>query len=97
MAEPDEPFVWIRGMGDPNARLMRIYFGKSSDDPIPFILTVTPEYVAHKIQKTLPLSIQDFQNYCNDHRVELRKIALGCKQRGFNSETLTSFDISRIS
>jgi hypothetical protein len=56
---------------------------------MPFILTVTPEYVIHKLQKTPPLSIQDFQNYCNDRREELRKIALSCKQRGFNTETLT--------
>jgi hypothetical protein len=89
MAEPDEPFVWINSMGDVSGWLMRVYFGKSPDDPMPFILTVTAAYVAHKIQKTLPLTIQDLQNYCDAHREELRQIALRCKQGGRTTETLT--------
>ena len=56
---------------------------------MPFILTLTPEYVASKTQKTLPLTIQEMQNYCTGQREELRKIALNCKQRGLNTEVLT--------
>ena len=89
MAESDEPFVWIKSMGDPSGWLMRVYFGRSPDDPKPFILTVTAAYVVHKIQRTLPLTLQDLQNYCNDHREELRQIALRCKQSGRTTEILT--------
>ena len=86
----DEPFVWIKSLGDERGWLMRVYFGKSPNDPMPFILTVMPGYVAHKLQKTIPpLTLQDIQNYCNDHREELRQIALWCKQGGRTTETLT--------
>ena len=86
----DEPFVWIKSLGDERGWLMRVYFGKSPNDPMPFILTVMPEYVAHKLQKTIPpLTLQDIQNYCNSHREELRQIALRCKQGGRTTETLT--------
>ena len=85
----DEPFVWIKSLGDERSELMRIYFGRSPNDPMPFILTVMPEYVAHKIQKTLPLTIQDLENYCDAHQEELRQIALRCKQGGRTTETLT--------
>jgi hypothetical protein len=56
---------------------------------MPFILTLTPEYVASKTRKTLPLAIQEMQNYCTGQREELRKIALNCNQRGLNTEVLT--------
>jgi hypothetical protein len=67
---------------------MRLRFGTSPDDPMPFILTVTPSYIAHKMQKTLPLSIIELQNYCDHNREALRKIAFNCKQRGKNAEVL---------
>jgi len=84
-----EDFVWLDTKGDLASGLMRLYFGKSRDDPIPFILTVMPQYVARKTQKTLPLAIQDLQNYCTDKREELRLIAFDFRRRGFNAETLT--------
>jgi hypothetical protein len=55
---------------------------------MPFVLTVMPSYVAHKMQKTLPLNIIEVQNYCNDNREALRKVAFNCKQRGKNTELL---------
>src|SRR5262245_1427450 len=45
--EPNEEFIWIATYGDQKSG-MRMHFGKSIDDPIPFILTVTPRYVAHQ-------------------------------------------------
>ena len=89
MTEPQyEEFKWIRTHGDKEVG-MRVYFGKSLDDPIPFILTITPGYVADKTGKTLPLKIQELQNYCTDKREELRKIAFNWKQRGLNTQVLT--------
>jgi len=87
IVEPTEEFIWIATYGDIKSG-MRMHFGKSIDDPIPFILTVTPRYVAHQMQTTLPLKIQELQHYCKEKREELRKIALNCKQRGLNAEVL---------
>jgi hypothetical protein len=90
MTEPDyDRFVWIRTFGDERAYVMRLHFGASPDDQMPFILTVTPEYVARTTQKTMPLKIQELQNYCQDNREELRAIAFRSKQSGLNAETLT--------
>jgi hypothetical protein len=88
MTEPNDKFMWIATYGDVKSG-MRMHFGKSNDDPIPFILTITPGYVAHQMQTTLPLKIQELQDYCKEKREELRKIALNCKQRGLNAEVLT--------
>jgi hypothetical protein len=89
MTEPKyEEFLWIETRGDERTGYMHLRFGKSLDDPMPFVLTVTPSYVAHKTQKTLPLNFIEVQNYCNDNREELRKVAFNCKQRGKNAEFL---------
>jgi hypothetical protein len=90
MTEPKyEEFLWIKTSGDIGTGFMRLQFGMSRDDPMPFILTVMPSYVAHKKQKTLPLNITEVQNYCDDNREALRKIAFNCKQRGRNAEVLS--------
>ena len=88
MAEPDDKFVWINTKGTPAGMLMS--FGGGHGDPNAFILTVTPEYVARKIQKTLPLNLfLEVQNYCDDHKAELRQAALGFKQAGLTTKELT--------
>ena len=89
MTEPKyEEFLWIETRGDEKTGHMYLSFGKSRDDLMPFVLTVTPSYVARKTQKTLPLNIIEVQNYCSDNREALRKIAFNCKQRGKNAELL---------
>ena len=85
----DEEFQWIRAEGILWFPGMKVYFGTQTSDPIPFILTVTPTYAAQKLQKALPIAITDLQNYCDDNREELRKIAFNCKQRrGLNAQVL---------
>ena len=89
MTEPKyEEFLWIENRGNERTGHMDLRFGRSHDDPMPFVLTVTPSYVAHKTQKTLPLNIIELQKYCNDNREALRKVAFNCKQRGKNAEVL---------
>ena len=83
MAEPEDKFVWIKTEGTKTG--MRMYFG---GDPA-FILAVTPAYVARKTTKTLPLNISEVQNYCDDHKEELRQAALGFKQAGLTTKELT--------
>jgi hypothetical protein len=86
MTEPKyEEFRWIKTSGDPRTGFMQVHFGTAPADPMPFILAVTPTYVAHKTQKTLPTELQ---NYCDNNREALREIAFNCKQRGKNAEVL---------
>jgi hypothetical protein len=82
MAAPEDNFVWIKTEGTPAG--MRMYFG----DPA-FILAVTPAYVARKTTKTLPLNISEVQRYCEDHKQELKQVALGFKREGLTSKELT--------
>jgi len=88
MAEPEDKFVWIKS-GGTLAGKMQMSFGGGHGDPNAFILTVTPEYVAHKTQKTLPLNITEVQNFCDDHKEELRQAALGFKRAGLTTKELT--------
>jgi len=42
-----EDFVWLDTKGDIAGKML-LRFGKSPDEPRPFIPTVMPQYVAHK-------------------------------------------------
>jgi hypothetical protein len=46
----DEEFQWIRTEGA-LASGMKVYFGASQDEQLPFVLTITPTYAAQKLQK----------------------------------------------
>jgi len=59
------------------------------DDPRRIILTVTPEYVAHKTSKPLPIHRTEFAHCLDDNAEGLRKIALDCRDRGKTSAILT--------
>jgi len=52
---------------------------------MPFILTLTPQYVARAIGKTAPT---DIQNYAEQNADKLKAIATVEKARGFTTHTL---------
>jgi hypothetical protein len=52
---------------------------------MPFILTLTPHYVACAIGKTEP---SDIQNYAEQNADKLQAIAMFEKARGFSTHTL---------
>ena len=79
-----QEFVWIDTRSDKTTGIIYLRFGKSLDDPMPFVLTVTPSYVAQKMQTTR----REVHNYCNENREALRKVAFNCKQHGKNAEVL---------
>jgi hypothetical protein len=68
--------------------MIDLRYGEAIDDPQPFILTVTPQHVAHAMSKTLPISRLDMQDYVNKNAEKLKGIAQNCKARGFTSEVL---------
>jgi hypothetical protein len=68
--------------------MIDLKFGEALDDPQPFVLTVTPGYVAHETAKTLPISASDLHAYILAHVAKLRATADNCKAGGLTSEVL---------
>ena len=68
--------------------MIDLKFGEAFDDPQPFILTVTPEYVAHETAKSLPISASDLHAYILAHVAKLKATSENCMARGLTSEVL---------
>jgi hypothetical protein len=68
--------------------MIDLKYGEAFDDPQPFILTVTPEYVAHETAKSLPISATDLHAYILAHAAKLRATAENCKARDLTCEVL---------
>jgi hypothetical protein len=83
----NSPFEQIDVKGDPGG-ILRIRYGSSRDDPMPFVLTVTPPFVARALRKTLPIMLQDIQEYARRNSDELRTIAQKAKNQGRDAEVL---------
>ena len=63
----------------------RLSYGTEPSDTVPFILTLTPQYVAHAIGK---VSFVDIQEYAEQNADKLKAIATFEKARGFTTHTL---------
>jgi hypothetical protein len=68
--------------------MIDLKFGEALDDPQPFVLTVTPGYVAQQTAKTLPITASDLHAYILAHIAKLRVTAENCKAGGLTSEVL---------
>jgi hypothetical protein len=68
--------------------MIDLKYGEAFGDPHPFILTVTPEYVAHETAKSLPISASDLHAYILAHAATLRATAENCKARDLSCEVL---------
>ena len=68
--------------------MIDLKYGKAFDDPQPFVLTVTPEYVADETAKSLPVSASDVHAYILAHAAKLKATAENCKARDLTSEVL---------
>jgi hypothetical protein len=68
--------------------MIDLKYGEAFDDPQPFILTVTPEYVAHETAKSPPISASDLHAYILAHAAKLRETAVNCKARDLTCEVL---------
>ena len=80
------PLMLIGTAGD---YYIHLIYGVEIGDRRPIILTVTPEYAAHKTSKPLPIHRSDFAHCLDDNAEDLRKIALDCRDRGKTSAILT--------
>jgi hypothetical protein len=52
--------------------LRHLRYGTGHDDPMPFILTLTSQYVAREIRKTPPVSCLKIQRYAERNADKLR-------------------------
>jgi hypothetical protein len=68
--------------------MIDLKYGEAFDDAQPFILTVTPEYVAHETAKSPPISASDLHAYILAHAAKLRATAENCKARDLTSVVL---------
>ena len=85
--KPDPKFELI-GSDGRFSGLRHLRYGAGHDDPMPFTLTLTPQYVAREIRKTLPVSYIKVQRYAQRNADKLKAIAKFEKERGVNAHTL---------
>lgn len=70
---------------------IHLIYGQETGDPRPFILlTVTPEYVAHKTSTPLPIDRKEFARFVHNNAEDLREMAMSCRDRGKISAVLTA-------
>jgi hypothetical protein len=70
-----ERFELLDTAGDISGKL-RLIYGSGLADPAPFVLTLTPQYVARALGKTLPASFHEIEKYADDNAGDLREMAL---------------------
>jgi hypothetical protein len=64
------------GSGGLFSGLLRLRYGAGHDDPLPFILTLTPQYAAREIRRTPPVSFLKIQRYAERNADKLKAIAI---------------------
>src|SRR5262249_27960068 len=67
-----EPKFELIGSEGLFSRLLHLRYGTGQDDPMPFTLTLTPQYVARDIKKTLPVSFLRVQKYAERNAEKLK-------------------------
>jgi len=85
--EPEPKFELIDSDGLFSG-LRHLRYGTGQDDPMPFTLTLTPQYVAREIQKKLPVSYLKVQRYAEQNADKLKAKAKFEKEHGVNTHTL---------
>jgi hypothetical protein len=65
-----------------------LWYEETVGDPSPFVLTVTPEHVAHETSKPLPLSGFDLEKFILMHAEKLKMTAENCRAQGLTSKVL---------
>jgi hypothetical protein len=83
MSDPELQLIGTRG--EPSG-FVRLSYGTEPGDPMPFILTLTPQYVARAIGKTPTFA--DIQKYAEQNADQLKNKATFEKARGFTTHTL---------
>ena len=83
-----EPKFQLIGSDGLFSGLLRLRYGTGHDDPTPFTLTLTPQYVAREVKKAPPVSYLRVQRYAERNADKLKAIAKLERERGLNTHTL---------
>jgi len=83
-----EPKFELIGSDGLFSGLRHLRYGTGRDDPMPFTLTLTPQYVAREVKKKLPVSYLRVQRYPERNADKLKAIAKIERERGINKHTL---------
>jgi hypothetical protein len=83
-----EPKFELIGSDGLFSGLHHLRYGAGPDDPMPFTLTLTPQYVAREIKKALPVSYLKIKRYAERDADKLKAIAKLERQRGSKTHTL---------
>ena len=83
-----EPKFELIGSNGLFSGLRHLRYGTGQDDPMPFTLTLTPQYVAREVKKKLPVSYLKVQRYAERNANKLKAIAKSEKERGSKRHTL---------
>ena len=78
----------INSETDPINGNLRLKYGSGADDPQPFILTLTPSYVAREMQQNMPIPHQDVVDYARRNKERLRIMAQIAKSGRLNAQLL---------
>jgi hypothetical protein len=81
-----KPFFLLDRKGQANS--VQLKYGERPDDPAPFILIVTPTYVADKLGRPSS-NYREVLEYVETHLDELRAVAIHQRDRGFATEVLS--------
>jgi hypothetical protein len=82
-----QPFRLIAAKGMQNG-IFRLWYGAADNDQSPFVLTLTPQYVAHALRKALPVTLEEIEEYAQQNKDRLRAIAHDARACGQNAKVL---------
>jgi hypothetical protein len=82
-----QPFRLIAAKGQHNG-IFRIWYGAAENDQSPFVLTLTPQYVAQALHKALPVTLEEIEEYAHKNRHRLRAIARNARASGGKTKVL---------
>jgi hypothetical protein len=88
MSQPMFEQFNLIGEGGDISGYLRLRYGSGPHDPAPFVLTLTPQYVARALGKTPPVTFPEITRYAHDNAGDLRAKAAFEKGRGFTTMTL---------
>jgi hypothetical protein len=74
-------FELLDTAGDISGKL-RLIYGSGPTDSAPFVLTLTPQYVARALGKTTPVTFHEIEKYADDNAGDLREMAFREKETG---------------
>jgi hypothetical protein len=83
-----EPKFELIGSNGLFSGLRHLRYGTGHDDPTPFTLTLTPQYVAREIQKKRPVSYLKVQRYAERNADKLKAKAKPEAIRAFSVQHL---------